>query len=750
LTEAARLGIRPDDQKTAKVITDRKRRAVKERIANQRDGATRLRMSRRAEIRRSLATALKNVRHSCSNKDNNDLILKEAFSATCGRAAKQSPRNAVERATAARQMPLRLILDFGNETCCIKDAADRLSKDLGTRLDIGGDSLPGIDAIFRGSDQHRYFVLTLPLSWDKGSKRRFVIAAAIKQRTRLASVQPSERLSLKSGSSGFSYPPERPPYPLDTQWPLRTMKVFEAWALELPDGGAGLGAGETIGHLDSGWFDHPEYDENRIDKVQAYNALTGAVGETAAKHTYPPEGGNSESHGLATGAMMVSAVADEEATTVGVLPAKAGDPAEEDLQITGVAPDAFVLPVRCLDSVAIVSDTVVLAQGAEYLIGTLDYEVPAKVGVISMSFGGLTSSLLKYVLNIGVQQKDVIAIAAAGQNFIARWAVTSPANYPEVIAVAASRADGAPTDWTFAGPEIDWAAPGENVWVAGVRGEEQSDGTSVVNRYINYSSGTSFSCALSAGVAALWRAFYRTQLAASIYDDIPMAHIFKQHVRNTCDVPDDWDTSQFGRGIIDVEALLSTPLPTPEQIPVPPSTKPFNPFSGLDATSTTAIQTPNRTSAVNSQGLVGLQSAAADLGQQLAKGGADKWNEGFVVLSTLVDGSDAMARTALAIGLSAAEKMAKANSDFIADRWDEIAGYGADFSSEIGAKASALAEDFSKAWEDAAEEAEETGEAAAEATEEAVEDIIETVEDIVEETSEAAEEVVEWICGLVC
>ena len=195
-----------------------------------------------------------------------------------------------------------------------------------------------------------------------------------------------------------------------------------------------------------------------------------------------------------------------------------------------------------------------------------------------------------------------------------------------------------------------------------------------------------------------------------------------------------------------------TPLPTPIQIPpcVPSSSKPFNPFSESDATSTAAIQPSRGSGALNTEGLLGLERAAPDLGEQLAKGGVDKWNEGLVVLSTLASESKAMGSTAVAIGLGAAEKSAKSTSDFIASNWDDIAGFGADLSTEIGSSASELAEDFFTAWEEAEEEAEEIAEAAAQAVEETVEDIIETVEDIVEETSESTDDVVEWVCSFIC
>ena len=132
---------------------------------------------------------------------------------------------------------------------------------------------------------------------------------------------------------------------------------------------------------------------------------------------------------VATGALIVSAPAANGATTVTTVPAEPGAPSPDSLEISGVAPGAHVLPVRCVDFVFVL-DNVDLVRGAEYLVEPEDPVAPAKVGVISMSVGGVPHFTLEDVLNVGVRDKNVIAVAAAGQIYAGHLPVVAPAAYP--------------------------------------------------------------------------------------------------------------------------------------------------------------------------------------------------------------------------------------------------------------------------------------------------------------------------------
>lgn len=727
VSEAKRRRIRPRDRRAAVKTIASRQRDVRATINARRDGAARLLLSRRAESRKAFAAAVRDVARRAAEGRRPDERLADAISATCGVVPKRHVTTAAGRALAARRMPMRFIVDVGSETSVDK-VAQLLSTKLGARVATQAAALPRIEPLMRRPTKHRYFVLTMPMSWGTGMRHRFLIASAIKHRAGLRSVQPSEPVTISASTVDLFVDPP----PLDTEWPLAAMKVREAWDVAPAGAGQRRGAGEVVGHLDTGWFDHPEYDRDRLDLVGAYNAVTGTVGETASAHTFPPEGGPNESHGLATGALIVSAPAGNGATTVTTVPAEPGAPSPDSLEITGVAPDAQVLPVRCVDFVFVL-DNVDLVRGAEYLVEPEDPAAPAKVGVISMSVGGVPHFTLEEVLNVGVRDKNVIAVAAAGQIYAGHLPIVAPAAYPEVIAVAASTATDEAAYWTFSGPEIEIAAPGENVWIADVRGEEQEDGTVVVNRYVGYGHGTSFSCALTAGVAALWRAFHADALNGGAYDGVPYARVFREHLRRTANRPRGWDTIAFGPGIVDVEALLSTPLPTPNEVPLPASVQPFNPFLEFHE----AFEDFH-------EAWDGLQAALADLGARLLGAGQDAWNEAMVLLASGV----ATANMIVAAGIETAASTAAATADLISNAWTEVAAFADATGDEFGRRAAALGNELAAAWQSATESAEELAEQAAEAAEETADEVIETVEEFVEEASEAADDFVDWVGSL--
>ena len=730
LVDAKRAGVAERDRRVVAEEIGTRQRAVRAAIHRRRDGAVKLRLRRRPETIALLVKTLDRVRREAIERRDLSAVLDEALKATGVERPDKPIRTPVEQVLAYRRAPLRFIIEYDTERVS-EDAANHLSRVLGVRFNARNDSLPSVEPLFRRPDVHRYFVVTIPLSQEKGARRRFLIAKALKDRARLTSVQPSELITLTSSVVDFTAPPP----PLDTEWPLATMNVRNGWDLTPAGRGRSGGAGETIGHLDSGWFDHPEYDRVRLDLARAYNASTDSISETAAAHSF--EGGFNETHGLATGSIMVSAPAPAEARVVTVVPTNPGEPGPAHLAITGVAPEARVLPVRCLDFVFMLPDNVDLVRGAEYLIEPEDPSSPAKVGVVSMSLGGIPHFTLEEVLNVGVRDKNVIAVAAAGQVYAGPLPVAAPAAYPEVIAVAASTPTDEPAHWTFAGPEIDVAAPGEGVWVADTRGEEQDDGSVAVNRFVGYGHGTSFSCAFGAGVAALWRAFYADEFAEGTYGDIPLARVFRQHLRQTARRPEGWDTSRFGTGIIDVEALLATPLPAPDEVPLPASVQPFNPFVGLEDAF---------------EGLAdawdGLVSFTSELGSELAAAGRDAWNEGMVVLSDLASQGGAIVDAARVIGLKTAEDVAQATAGHLADVWGQVAAFADAAGDEIGRRAADVADALADAWEGATEAAEGLAEDVAEAVEETAEDVVEAVEEIAEEAGEAVDDVVDAFIGL--
>jgi subtilisin family serine protease len=144
----------------------------------------------------------------------------------------------------------------------------------------------------------------------------------------------------------------------------------------------------------------------------------------------------------------------------------------------------------------------------------------------------------------------MIVVAAAGNcvDFI-----VAPAAYEDVIAVAATNAEDMPWLDSSHGRAIAISAPGEDVWCALAEG-----GTAPSN-------GTSFATAGTAGVAALWIAHHGRAAIDTARGDTRTQDLFVHLLGRTARVPGAWDTSQYGPGIVDAEALLRASLTTTVQ-----------------------------------------------------------------------------------------------------------------------------------------------------------------------------------------
>jgi subtilisin family serine protease len=134
--------------------------------------------------------------------------------------------------------------------------------------------------------------------------------------------------------------------------------------------------------------------------------------------------------------------------------------------------------------------------------------------------------------------------------------VVSPANYAEVVAVAATNIRDEPWSGSSHGRLVDVSAPGESVHTARARKGPTGPVFSV-----GRSAGTSFSVALTAGVAALWLAHHGRENLIATYGKAALQAVFIDLVRTTARRPTGWDSSQYGAGIVDANALLARPLP---------------------------------------------------------------------------------------------------------------------------------------------------------------------------------------------
>jgi Subtilase family len=168
-------------------------------------------------------------------------------------------------------------------------------------------------------------------------------------------------------------------------------------------------------------------------------------------------------------------------------------------------------------------------------------------------------------------------LAAAGN--CVSWVVW-PARYARCLAVAGTNAADAPWRGSSRGTSVDVSAPGELVWRAKrQRRADPIDG-------IDGGQGTSFSVALTAGVAAVWLAHHgRAALLATLGPGERLQDRFRGLLRQTARRPPGWREREYGAGIVDAHALLQAGPGTPAI----PGTEGVSPASQGDAAVTAEL-----------------------------------------------------------------------------------------------------------------------------------------------------------------
>lgn len=350
----------------------------------------------------------------------------------------------------------------------------------------------------------------------------------------IASVEPDLPFLGFSDSGLTGRKGKAQPGPADKAWALRQMRVDKAWQRVPPKGGRSQGAEIKVAHLDTGWTDHDDLDKVNFATSGIADFIGGGSGDGRDPMTGAPL--LNPGHGTRTGSVIMSrgGVSSSDTTAPG--------------RITGVAPDSIYVPKRCIRSVVVV-------YGGD-IARAVWHATTTDCHVVSMSLGGFRSRALHTAIQDAVANQ-LLVVAAAG-NKVPRRMVVWPAAYPECVALAANNAHGEPWDLSSRGRAIDLAAPGVNVWVA-----EPTQPTAGINT----GSGTSYATAHTAGVAALWLAFFdRADMIRKLAPGVFLQEVFREHVRRTAQVPHGWMSSRYGAGIVDADELLATAL----SVAIPP------------------------------------------------------------------------------------------------------------------------------------------------------------------------------------
>lgn len=332
-----------------------------------------------------------------------------------------------------------------------------------------------------------------------------------------------------------------------SEWSLDIIKAKDIW----PKGNHGSGV--FIGHVDTGYTRHPEILQNiRVDlgydtwddDNDALDDLDPSLWDKI-KSKVPVA---SPGHGTGTASVIASPQSG----------------------VCGTAPNARIIPIRATPSV------VILPTGSQQEVARgIMKAVRAGAKVISMSLGSPWGSRELELAVIQALDSGVIVCAAAGNVVLAEsWltAVTYPAAYPGVIAVAGCDYHYRPWRDSCRGKEVVVTAPGTDVWRATA---ERRGAWFWANEVFGtgQGSGTSFAVATVAGIAACWLNYWggwenlRMQLGG-VPRSIPDSFLICLRRHNATPVlipnpipPDlqgypNFDPKDFGVGVINVPALL--------------------------------------------------------------------------------------------------------------------------------------------------------------------------------------------------
>jgi len=128
--------------------------------------------------------------------------------------------------------------------------------------------------------------------------------------------------------------------------------------------------------------------------------------------------------------------------------------ADNGVGVLGVAPGATLHAVKVLDCCG--------AGSYSDIAAGIEWAADQGHDVINMSLGGSESSTVNDAVNYAAD-KGVVLVAAAGNSGPCTDCVGHPAAHPEVIAVSATDQNDALADFSSTGPEVELAAPGDNV-----------------------------------------------------------------------------------------------------------------------------------------------------------------------------------------------------------------------------------------------------------------------------------------------
>lgn len=203
-----------------------------------------------------------------------------------------------------------------------------------------------------------------------------------------------------------------------------------------------------------------------------------------------------------------------------------------------------------------IARSVVLIGRGKEMVDAANTAIRNQTDVMFMCMGSYPRPMFEVVAR-EAYMNGVIWVCAAGNEV---EVVVAPAMYPGTICVGGTNPGDEPWSGSSYGNVVDISAPGEDVYVPFL----DKHG----NEIMVYGSGTSYATPQVASAAMMWKAFHYAELS-KFQKPWQVVEAFRHCLQHSARKPGNWPDQYFrnyGKGILDIQALLAYPLPGPDDL----------------------------------------------------------------------------------------------------------------------------------------------------------------------------------------
>lgn len=429
------------------------------------------------------------------------------------------------------------------------NAESRLQELLGPAVARSFAVRPAFRGALRQQTDDRFWIVHVPGQERGETSAAFALARALADLPGVSSARPVLIDSLvgeamirrdPATESVFGGCNTKDAGPAERAWAPRGLGALEAWAKS-------KGTGVTVASIDTGSSRHAQLAGVWSAKPHLNLVEGGAdASDRFSEDVLLPNPGH--------GTLVASVVASR-----GVI--KADGTTASEGEVTGMAPEADILPIRAIRSVVDVRQSRIPAA--------IEHAIAQDCDVIIMALGSAFPIEPVEVALRAAIDAGVVVVCAAG-NCVGP--VVFPARFaPQGLACAVAAVDFEYRPWekTSRGDAVTVSAFGEAVWGARLRSADGDLGE------IAPSQGTTLASSLTAGAAALWLGAHKGRAkvkAAADQAGTTVQRLFNDAVAATAFRPAGWGKG-LGAGLVNAGALCRRPLPPAEEtlnrIPLP-------------------------------------------------------------------------------------------------------------------------------------------------------------------------------------